>query len=81
MYINLLYSPIFYHLETIKAIFAHYKSCSFIKYRSVCCGKPTIAIISMQECYDNDKIEPHNHNKYLLLYKEAEILALSLGRF
>ena len=45
------------------------------------CGKPTIAVIVMQECHANDKIEPHNHNEYPLLYKEAEIPALSLGRF
>ena len=38
----------------------------------MCCSKPTIAVISMQERYDNDKTEPHNHNKYLLLYKEAD---------
>ena len=50
-----------------------YKSCSFIKYQPMCCGKPTIAIISMQKRHDNDKIPPHNHNKYLLLYKETEI--------
>ena len=35
----------------------------------------------MQERHDNDKIEPHNHNEYLLLYKEAEILKSTLGRF
>ena len=35
----------------------------------------------MQERHDNDKIEPHNHNEYLLLYKEAEILTSNLGRF
>ena len=35
----------------------------------------------MQEHHDNDKKEPHNHSEYLLLYKEAEIPALSLGRF
>ena len=47
----------------------------------MCCGKPTIAIIAMQERHNNDKIEPHNHNEYPVLYKEAEIPALSLGRF
>ena len=47
----------------------------------MCCGKPTIAVIAMQKCHDNDKIEPHNHNEYPLLYKEGEILSLSLGRF
>ena len=26
------------------------------------------------EYHGNDKIEPHNHNEYLVLYKEAEIL-------
>ena len=35
----------------------------------------------MQECHDNDKIEPHNHNEYPLLYKEAELLTSVLGRF
>ena len=35
----------------------------------------------MKERHDNDKIEPHNHNKYPLLYKEAEILRSTLGRF
>ena len=35
----------------------------------------------MQECHVNDKIEPHNHNDYPLLYKEVEILKSSLGRF
>ena len=35
----------------------------------------------MQERHNNDKIEPHNHNEYPLLYKEAEMSALSLGRF
>ena len=35
----------------------------------------------MQERRDNDKIEPHNHNKYPLLYKEAEILtSISFGQ-
>ena len=27
----------------------------------------------MQERHDNDEIESHNHNKYLLLYKEVDI--------
>ena len=35
----------------------------------------------MQECHVNDKIEPHNHNEYPLLYKEVEILTSSLDRF
>ena len=35
----------------------------------------------MQERHDNDEIESHNHNEYPLLYKEAEILTLSLGKF
>ena len=35
----------------------------------------------MKERHDNDEIEPHNHNEYPLLYKEAEILKSSLGRF
>ena len=35
----------------------------------------------MQERHDNDKIEPHNHNEYPLLYKEAELLTSILGRF
>ena len=35
----------------------------------------------MQERHDNDKIEPHNHNEYPLLYKEAELLTSVLGRF
>ena len=35
----------------------------------------------MQERHDNDKIKPHNHNKYPLLYKEAELLTSILGRF
>ena len=34
----------------------------------------------MQERHDNDEIESHNHNEYLLLYKEAEILTSSLGK-
>ena len=34
---------------------------------------------TMQECHDNDEIEPHNHNKYSVLYKEAETLVSSLG--
>ena len=34
----------------------------------------------MQECHDNDEIEPHNH-EYPLLYKEAKISTSSLGRF
>ena len=50
------------------------KSYSFIKS----CGKPTITSTTMQECHDDDKIEP---NEYTLLYKEAEILMSSLGRF
>ena len=54
-----------------------YKSCSFIKS----CGKPTVTSTTMQECHDVDEIEPHNHNKYLLLYKEAEISMPSLGKF
>ena len=53
------------------------KCCSFIKS----CGKPTIASTTMKERHDNDKIEPHNHNEYPLLYKEAEILRSTLGRF
>ena len=71
-YINLLYlqhSPLQF-LPT-------YKSCSFIKS----CGKPTVTSTTMQERHDNDEIEPHNHNEYLLLYKEAEILMSSLDRF
>ena len=47
----------------------------------MCCGKPTIAIISMQERHDNDTIEPHKHSEYTLLYKEVEIPTLSLGKF
>ena len=35
----------------------------------------------MQERHDNDEIESHNHNKYPLLYKEAEISTSSLGKF
>ena len=35
----------------------------------------------MQECHHDDKLELHNHNVYLLLYKEAKILTLSLGIF
>ena len=35
----------------------------------------------MQERHDNDKIEPHNHNEYPLLYKEAKLLTSVLGRF
>ena len=35
----------------------------------------------MQERHDNDKIKPHNHNEYPLLYKEAELLTSVLGRF
>ena len=35
----------------------------------------------MKERHDNDKIEPHNHNEYPLLYKEAETLRSTLGRF
>ena len=35
----------------------------------------------MKERHDNDKIKPHNHNEYPLLYKEAEILKSTLGRF
>ena len=54
-----------------------YKSCSFIKS----CGKPTITSTTMQERHDNNEIEPHNHNKYPLLYKEAEISMSSLGKF
>ena len=54
-----------------------YKSCSFIKS----CGKPTITSTTMQERHDNNKIEPHNHNEYPLLYKEAEISMSSLGKF
>ena len=42
----------------------------------MCCGKPTITVTTMQGHHDNDKIESYNHNEYLLLYKEAEILAL-----
>ena len=34
----------------------------------------------MKERHD-DKIEPHNHNEYPLLYKEAEILRSTLGKF
>ena len=45
----------------------------------MCCGKPTIAVTTMQECHDN--IGPHNHNEYPLLYKEAKISVLRLGRF
>ena len=32
-------------------------------------------------CHDNDEIESHNHNKYPLLYKEAEISTSSLDKF
>ena len=35
----------------------------------------------MQERHDNDKIEPHNHNEYPLLYKKAELLTSVLGKF
>ena len=35
----------------------------------------------MQERHDNDEIESHNHNEHPLLYKEAEILTSSLGKF
>ena len=35
----------------------------------------------MQERHDNDKIEPHNHNEYPLLYKETELLISVLGGF
>ena len=35
----------------------------------------------MQERHDNDEIEPHNHNDYLLLYKETGILTSGLGKF
>ena len=35
----------------------------------------------MQECHDNDEIEPHNHNEYPLLYKEAEISMSGLDKF
>ena len=35
----------------------------------------------MKERHDNDKIEPHNHNEYPILYKEAKILSSTLGRF
>ena len=45
------------------------------------CGKPTITSTTMQEHHDNDEIEPHNDNEYLLLYKEAEISTSHLGRF
>ena len=38
----------------------------------MCCGKPTIDVIAMYECHDNDKIEPHNHNEYPLLYAEQK---------
>ena len=34
----------------------------------------------MQERHDNDKIEPHNHNEYPLLYKEAEFIDVSFGQ-
>ena len=34
-----------------------------------------------QHCKKVCKIEPHNHNEYPLLYKEAEILMSILGRF
>ena len=34
----------------------------------------------MKERHDNDKIEPHNHNEYPLLYKEAEILRSTFGQ-
>ena len=68
------HSPLVYPFEAIKP---HYKCCSFIKS----CGKPTIASTTMKERHDNDEIDPHNHNEYPLLYKEAEILKSSLGRF
>ena len=35
----------------------------------------------MQERHDNDEIEPHNHNEYPLLYKEAKISTSGLGKF
>ena len=35
----------------------------------------------MQERHDNNEIEPHNHNEYPLLYKEAKISLPSFGRF
>ena len=68
-----------YPFEAIKQDFLpmHYKCCSFIKS----CGKPTITSTTMKECHDNDKIEPHNHNEHPLLYKEAELLRSTLGRF
>ena len=34
----------------------------------------------MQERHDNDKIEPHNHNEYPLLYKEAKISTSKFGK-
>ena len=83
IYINLLYlhthAPLVYPFEAIKQDFLPIirKCCSFIKS----CGKPTIAITTMQERHNNDKIKPHNHNEYPLLYKEAELLTSALGRF
>ena len=34
----------------------------------------------MQERHDNDKIEPHNHNEYPLLYKEVKISTSKFGK-
>ena len=36
------------------------------------CVKTTITTTTTQECHIDDKIETHNHNKYPLLYREAE---------
>ena len=72
----LQHSPLVYPFEAIiSGYLPIYKSCSFIK------GKPTITSTTLQERHDNDKIESHNHNEHLLLYKEAKIFLSSFGRF
>ena len=45
-----------------------------------CCIIPIIEINTLKR-HRNVKTLSHNHNQYLLLYKAAEHLASSLGRF
>ena len=81
IYSNLFYlqhSPLVYPFETITSDYLPiYKSCSFIKSWD----KPTINSTTLQQHHDNNKIESHNHNKHLLLYKEVKIFLSRLGRF
>ena len=43
--------------------------------------KTTITTTTMHECHNNDKIETHNHDKYLAvpIYIKAEVQKICFG--